>query len=201
MTIRKDLAGQTFGHWTVLRYENGTWLCKCECGTERNIPGYTLSSGRSRGCASCGSPLVAKKYSNLHRKTYDIFKAMLQRCYVPNSSGYKHYGARGITVCDHWRYSYDNFLRDMGECPEEHSIERIDNNHGYGPGNCVWILRGKQNLNKRNNRMVTINDETACLSEWCRNLGLNHQSVRGRLRLGWSEADALLTPIKRRAHA
>lgn len=75
---------------------------------------------------------------------------MKQRCFNPNSSGYKNYGARGIVVCEEWRYSFENFIRDMGPRPSiKHSIERLDNSKGYFPDNCVWKEIKYQPRNQR----------------------------------------------------
>jgi hypothetical protein len=74
---------------------------------------------------------------------------MIQRCTNPNRKGYKWYGGRGITVCERWAQSFDNFLADMGEAPDDQSIDRIDNDGDYEPGNCRWAIRAVQSAGQR----------------------------------------------------
>lgn len=128
--------------------------------------------------------------------THRIWKGIVARCTIQSASGYANYGGRGITVCERWRNSFANFLADMGERPSEnHSIERIDYNAGYSPENCRWATRIEQNRNTRANRKLTIFGETKCLSEWAEQYGINEASIRRRLDSGWSECDAVTSPI------
>jgi hypothetical protein len=90
-----------------------------------------------------------RKHGKCGTRTYVRWTAMKQRCYDLNFKQYDDYGGRGITVCDRWNYSFENFLEDMGECPEGLTLDRIDNDGNYEPGNCRWITRQEQNLNKR----------------------------------------------------
>ena len=87
------------------------------------------------------------------QKEADIHRSMLSRCYNPNNKGYKNYGGRGISVCDRWLGDdgFNNFIADMGRCPDKLSIDRIDNDKGYYPDNCRWTTYSIQNINKRLN--------------------------------------------------
>ena len=86
---------------------------------------------------------------SLCRRTLNIYSKMLRRCYNTNTAGYEHYGGRGITVCDRWQESVQNFFQDMGAAPEGYSLERVDVNGNYEPGNCKWIPKGEQSKNRR----------------------------------------------------
>ncbi len=125
---------------------------------------------------------------------YNNWCAMKTRCYNPNVWNFQFYGARGITVCDRWRGSFVNFMDDMGEKPSaEHSIERIDNDGDYEPGNCFWATTLEQGQNTRKTRRLTHNGETHGLNEWARILGITHGTLKWRLD-NWSLDKALTEP-------
>jgi hypothetical protein len=118
------------------------------------------------------------------------------RCYTPTDAKFASYGARGITVCDRWRESFENFLADMGPKPSpRHSIDRKDNDGPYSPDNCRWATNYEQSLNKRNNRRLTLHGETLTLSEWEQRTGISQDTIGARLRSGWSADRALTTPV------
>lgn len=121
---------------------------------------------------------------------------MRQRCQNPNDRTYKNYGGRGITVCDRWLESFENFYADMGPKPSpKHSIERKDNDGPYSPENCRWATRVEQGRNRRNNRRVTIGGETKCLSEWAVVAGVCYATMLSRTRRGWL-GERLLLPVQ-----
>lgn len=114
---------------------------------------------------------------------YVAWVSMKTRCHNPRSLNYRGYGSRGIKVCVRWLHSFANFLADMGPRPSKlHSLDRIDNDGNYNPGNCRWATHVEQQQNTRNNRRLTYNGETLCLSEWARRLGIGRTSLRCRLR-------------------
>jgi hypothetical protein len=112
------------------------------------------------------------------------WKRMKARCTCKASAGFKNYGGRGIRVCDRWRHSFEAFLEDMGTCPPGHSLDRIDTNGNYEPGNCRWADRVTQNNNTSRNRLVVYRGREQTLSEWCRELCLGYDRVKARLRRG-----------------
>jgi hypothetical protein len=127
---------------------------------------------------------------------YRRWKGMLRRCDTPSMSGYENYGGRGIRVCDSWRLSFMAFLNDMGEPPTgEHSIERIDNDGNYEPGNCRWATKKEQCANRRSSVVLTHNGVSDTLTNWANRTGMNPMTLWNRIRLGWSPEMALETPI------
>lgn len=122
---------------------------------------------------------------------------MKARCDYPHLYSNRNHGGRGIKVCDRWR-SYDNFLADMGQKPSpDHSIDRIDNDGDYKPGNCRWATRKEQSNNTRSNSVITIGGVSKTLSQWCDESGINVITAAARIRDGWSEEDAVFKPIDR----
>lgn len=126
---------------------------------------------------------------------YRIWCAMKTRCYNPNASNYEFYGGRGITVCDRWRKSFENFLTDMGPRPfPDASIDRYPDPDGpYSKENCRWATKKEQSQNSRKSRMLSYNGETLCLLDWAKRLGITHSTLRVRLEQ-WPIEKALTAP-------
>lgn len=119
---------------------------------------------------------------------------MNQRCKNQLNVAWKNYGGRGITVCERWN-NFALFYADMGPRPTpKHTLERLDNDAGYGPENCSWETRTVQNNNSRNNRLLTIDGKTMNVSEWARHAGLRVGLIRARLNYGWSDERAVKEP-------
>jgi len=106
---------------------------------------------------------------------------MKRRCYSPSNKGYKDYGGRGIGICDRWRNSLAAFHADMGDMPDGLTIDRIDNDRDYEPGNCRWSTYGEQARNTRRNRMYTCYGKTQCLTAWCLEYSMGFCCMRSRL--------------------
>lgn len=128
-----------------------------------------------------------------HRPTaeYKAWCAMIERC-QSNHPASKNYYRRGITVCERWKHSFPNFLTDMGRKPSPRlTLDRIDNDGNYEPGNCRWATREEQGRNKRSNRLITFRGETLCMADWSRRTGLHPMTLRRRLSAGWPVERAL----------
>ena len=127
---------------------------------------------------------------------YRAWLNMKQRCFNPNHKFYSHYGGRGITVCDRW-LNLDNFLADMGSRPTvKHSLDRINNDADYCFDNCRWATKAEQQNNQRSNRLITIGCVTLTIAQWTKEMGFGETIIFMRLKSGWSEFDAVMTPVK-----
>ena len=198
-TRKKSPNGQSFWYWT----------CRCQCGAERETREANLKSGISRSCGCLQREKAAKVgarsithgcSSGGHTTTeYRSWSGMMTRCYNPNQPSYERYGGRGITICERW-HSFNNFLTDMGIKPAaEMSIDRIDNNGNYEPGNCRWATPTQQNRNSRQNVLMPSDGETKCMAEWAEEKGLRQDTFSRRLERGWGIEKALSTPLLARA--
>ena len=123
---------------------------------------------------------------------------MVDRCEKAGSDHFANYGGRGISVCREWRESFESFLRDMGERPAGMTIDRIDVNGDYTPGNCRWSTSKEQCRNKRDNRVIEFDGQARCLSEWAEVMGAKVSAIRMRLEKGWTVERTLTTPIEPR---
>lgn len=142
----------------------------------------------------------ALRHGMINSTEYVSWRGMIQRCEDENCPIYLYYGGRGIRVCDRWRHSFELFLSDVGRKPTRNlTLERIDNNKDYEPGNCRWATRKDQARNTRSNRLLTCNGETKTLAEWAERLGCCHGTIHYRLIRGWSVQSAVTTPV--RCHA
>lgn len=120
---------------------------------------------------------------------------MRQRCSNPRKREWPHYGGRGIKVCEAWEQSFLAFYEDVGQRPSpKHSLDRINNDRGYEPGNVRWALQQQQVENTSVVRMVTICGRTQSISAWERENGLAKGQVRAREASGWSLEEAITTP-------
>jgi len=128
---------------------------------------------------------------------YYAWKDMKRRCFNPNHKRYSDYGGRGITVCDRW-LNLENFLADMGSRPTaKHSLDRINNNGDYSFENCRWATKAEQDNNRRNNKpLITIENETYTIVQWAEKMGFSRTVIYRRLERGWSEFDAVMTPLR-----
>ena len=126
---------------------------------------------------------------------YMVWASMRARCTRPSHRAYKYYGARGISVCERWMGSFEAFLSDMGRRPGKgYSLDRIDNDGNYEPGNCRWATSAQQMRNTSCVRMIEIDGRVQCLSDWLSEFGRSHKTFRHRVARGWSEQRAITAP-------
>lgn len=197
--------GQRFGRWVVIDPEVGRSpanaklaKCICDCGNEGLINSSRLRTGKTLSCG-CRAGEVTRSIKTKHgmRGTpiYQIWQHMKARCFNSNNSRYKNYGARGITVCERW-LSFENFLADMGDRPDPSlSIDRIDNNGNYEPGNCRWATDTEQARNRRTSTKIVLFGEEVVLCDVCEKYGIQLETLRYRLRRGMTPEDAVTTPV------
>lgn len=191
-----DLTGQKFELITVLGFNHSTngrtfWLCQCDCGNKVVKRSDCVKIDTSCGCYHRAA---VTKHNLCHSSEYKSYQAIIQRCTNENSLYYPGYGGRGITICDRWLNSFENFFSDMGKRPKGLSLERIDNNKGYEPGNCKWATKLEQDNNRRSNTFLTCGGKTQTIAQWTREKDLRKNNIEGRLKLGWSIDRAINTP-------
>jgi len=155
----KDMTGLKFGRLLVTRFDclsnqnRAKWMCLCDCGGVVSVNGPLLRSGHTQSCGC----LHRQRTGDAHRihgmsggrlAEYAVWSSMKQRCLNPRNKNFKHYGARGITVCQRWM-NFENFISDMGFRPHRLTLERVNNDRGYEPDNCKWATYKEQSANKR----------------------------------------------------
>lgn len=204
----KDLSGQRFGRLFVIervqsnRHRRSQWRCRCDCGNEVIVVGYSLSNGSTKSCGCYRSELVAEKnrLNTIHggsgTRIYQTWANMLRRCNDPKCDSYPHYGGRGITVCDTWSKDFVVFKEwalSHGY-QDDLTIDRIDNDKGYCPENCRWTTSKEQNNNRSINILCEIDGVRKTLSQWAEYANLPKTDIYSRWRRG-DQGHALIRPV------
>lgn len=202
-------AGQAFGRLTLIervdRDPQRRWRCVCECGAAVVAKPYYLRIGRTRSCGC----LRRERFAAIHRThgmsrrpEYAVWRTMKSRCHNARDPKYANYGARGIVVCDEWRASFADFFAHVGERPSRrHSLDRVNNDLGYRPGNVRWATQTEQARNKRTNHLITAFGATRTLSEWAASCGLSKNTIVLRMLKGMPAEQAISTPSRARRTA
>lgn len=201
MSLPAKLLGRRFGKLVVVKRAetNGGktwWLCRCACGNETKTFTAALTTGEKKSCGCLrrkhgeggGSP----------SKEYSTWISIKQRCYNPRCAAYKVYGAKGVTVCAPWRKSFVSFLSDIGRAPsQKHSIDRINPNLGYAPGNCRWATSKEQGENRSNSRFLVCKSEVMTVAQAARRFGIHHTTLVHRLeKYDWDLEKATEKPLR-----
>lgn len=197
---RINLAGRTFGRWTVLAYDsNQKWICRCVCGNQTSVDGASLRHGRSKGCITCHTATGTRRtHGQSDTRIYRIWTGIIDRCENQNCDAFHRYGARGIVMCPEWRNSFTAF-RDWALAngyDDKLTIDRRNNDAGYAPENCRWATYAEQNRNCSRNRPVEFRGQIVLICDLAVEVGLPQDILKNRVfRYGWSIEKAVSTPI------
>lgn len=162
MSVNHPIIGQRFGKLRVLSFHHTAanrvayFLTQCECGGEKITSISRLRNGSARSCGCLARSQVAalkRTHGMTNSREFTSWKDARARCSRKTRPEYPHYGGRGIRVCDAWNASFEQFYRDMGPCPDGMTLERMNVNGNYEPGNCVWASPAIQARNKRNSKL------------------------------------------------
>ena len=201
-----DLTGARYGFFTVVERAKNQgkkpmWLCKCDCGKMKEVRADSLKSGAIKSCGCYQKEQLkgnSRAATHGKRKTrlYSIWEHIKQRCFNETNNEFHLYGGRGVTMCDEWRNSFEAFYEwaMANGYADNLTIDRIDNNGNYEPSNCRWATSQTQANNRRNNHLITYNNETHTIAEWARITGLSARKIYDRYVRGkWSAEKTLET--------
>lgn len=184
------------------RTESRVAIACLVCGQTRRVKPSVLADGRGKYCSKACQGIGRRTHGETIDQAnpspeYRTWTGIKTRCLNPNDRGYPRYGGRGITICDRWRDSFEAFLADVGRRPSPaHSIDRINNDRGYEPGNVRWTTADVQSRNRRTVVRITYGEKTMTLHDWGVEIGISASTLKQRLRLGWSVERAFTTPAR-----
>ena len=190
-----DLAGRRYSRLLVIerapnKGRHTMWVCLCDCGNFATCSYSALNSGDTKSC-KCLKLEVAVTQGLAHghasgrtkSRTYNAWANAKARCFNPSCRRFDHYGGRGITMCPAWLNSFENFLADMGECPEGKTLDRWPNVNGnYEPDNCRWATYPQQSRNRTNSIMVEHDGEKINLIDFAAIVGIKYNTLYSRMR-------------------
>lgn len=212
--VKRDLVGEKFERLEVLSQDEdyisksgqhyARWKCMCDCGAVLIVRGDSLKNGLTKSCGCYSSDNTSKR-NMIHdcnkrgqrTRLYNVWAQMISRCTYSNRWDYKHYGGRGITVCNEW-FDFVNFKywAEHNGYSDTLTLDRINPDGEYSPANCRWSTILEQQNNRRNNHRMTYNGETHSMADWARIVDIPYSTLRSRKNsLGWSDEKALTTPV------
>lgn len=214
---KQDYINKTYNRLTIISFEepriyankNGYFKkativkCLCECGNIWKGLLTSVINNKTKSCGCFSKEIACKngknntKHNLVKSSEYKTWRAIKARCLNPKNPAFHNYGGRGITICDRWLNSFENFLEDMGRKPSKnHSIDRINNNGNYELSNCKWSSKKEQSNNQRINKIVTYNEKTQTLRQWSEELKIDYNTLFSRINTSkWSIEKAFKTPI------
>lgn len=197
--IRADMKGKRYFDLLVLAYSHtkggkAYWYVQCVCENKKTVRGEHLRAGKVKSCG-----YLNRKKCKLNPIThgmsktpiYTTWQAMKDRCFNTKADNYINYGGRGITVCDRWVNSFENFIIDMGPRPEGKTLDRINNNKNYSPENCQWSTPKVQASNRRNSKIISYKGLSLTVAEWAGEIGVKVGTLYSRLYRDWPLEKAL----------
>lgn len=203
----RNLLGQRFGRLVVIedggidKWHLRRWICQCDCGTIKSIPARYLIKGKTLSCSCLQKDFVSKlKFSHglSHTPEYHAWHAMISRCENPLDDSYDDYGGRGIKVIQEW-HDFETFYHAAGKRPNNgYSIDRIDVNGNYEPGNIRWATREQQQRNKRNTVLISYQGEEKTMAEWAEVYHVPYRRLWQRLKKWNWPIERALTEIVHR---
>jgi len=192
--------GKRFGRLVLGELDHRTktnffYNATCDCGATKIVSWLAIRKGKTKSCgclAKESKPGLKHGQATRERRTreFNIWNNMVDRCRRETNPSYPDYGGRGISVCERWA-DFKNFFVDMGPAPSpKHSIDRIDVNGNYEPSNCRWATNSEQARNRRNNTIMTVAGETAPQVYFIEKYGIPRETIRSRLKCGWTDDEA-----------
>lgn len=209
MPKTKDLTGQRFGKLVAIsstntpRYGSILWNCRCDCGNMVLVSASRLGIGNKKSCGCLKKEQPNHIRHGISRtRIYNIWNLMKNRCNNPNFEHYDCYGGRGIKVCEEWNKDFVPFFNYVSNLPhygeKGYTLDRIDFEGNYEPGNVRWADKITQANNCRSNVLYEYNGESHTLPEWARVFDMNPHTLNSRVRIyKWDIDKALTTPIKK----
>lgn len=183
-----DMTGRVCGRLTVLRRGENTksgqyrWVCRCECGNETLVEGRMLREGKTISCGCYHREMVGnmfRKHGDVGSRLYNIWENMRRRTGNAENPSYRWYGGKGVKVCDEWQESFASFREWAlkNGYRDDLTIDRINVSGDYCPENCRWATTKQQSRNRTDNRLLTMDGETHCATDWAEILGISRQAL------------------------
>jgi hypothetical protein len=191
------LIGEKFGRLTILdilpsekKNTSSRFFCRCECGSTKTISSAAIKSGRTKSCGC----LHRRAGGMSGTRVYNTWRGMMDRCYNSKNKRFDRYGGRGIIVADEW-HDFFAFYKDMGERPENTTLDRIDNNGAYCKTNCRWATHKQQNRNRSGNRKFVVNGEELCVTDLAEKYGVKSRTLFERIHGRKMSIEEAIKPI------